>query len=131
MCHYFSFFMYFFLPDFSFSIVKHFDPPTISSIILFFTFDINFSFPSFFHFDFSNLLLCLFNLQRFDYLVYFLLESVAVILLFSFFYRLLDFSFFIANFYIMIQHQCCILYSLFCRLYSCFHQYPCVCFTDW
>ena len=54
-----------------------------------------------------------------------------VILIFLFFYHVLEFSFFITIFYVMLQHQCCMLYSLFCRPYSCFRKYACVCCTDW
>ena len=75
---------------------------------------------------FSYLLLCLFQYPSFQLSVVLFCRKC-----FLFFYHLLDFSFFIAVLYVMIQHRCSILYSLFCTPYSYFHQYPCVCCTDW
>ena len=124
-------FMYSFLPYLSFSTVRHFVLPAISYIILFFTFDINFSFTSFFHNDFFYLLLCLCQSPRFLLSSVLFCRKCCCNFLFLFFYHLLDFSFFIAIFYVMMQHQCFILYSLFYRPYSCFHQYTCGCCTDW
>ena len=44
--------IYSFIPQLSFSIARHFVLPAISLVILFFTFDVTFSFTSFFHVDF-------------------------------------------------------------------------------
>ena len=57
--------MYPFLPHLSFSVVRHFVLPTISSLILFFTFDITFSFTCFFYVDFL-FPVCLFQSPRFQ-----------------------------------------------------------------
>ena len=101
---------------------------TYSLFYLWYHFPLHFFYPVWFF------LACYFvcsNLQGFFYLLQFLVENSVVILFFLFFHHLLDFSFFISILYVMIQHQCCILYSLFCRLYSCFHLFPCVCCTEW
>ena len=120
-------FMYFFLPHLSFFIVQHFVFPAIYSFILFFTFDITFSFTCFFHIEFFYLLLCLFQFPRFRLFVVLLCRECSCnSFFFLFFHYLLDFSFFISIFCIMMQHDCCVLYSLFCRSYSCFYQNFCV-----
>ena len=44
----------------------------------------------------------------------------VVVILFLFFWHLLDLSIFVTVLCFMVPHQCCILYSLFCRPYFCF-----------
>ena len=73
---------------------------------------------------FSCLLLCLFQSPRFRLSAVLFCRMCCCNYFCLLFYNLLDFSFFIAILYVMIQHQCCISHSLFCRPYSCFDQYP-------
>ena len=67
---------------------------------------------------FSCLLLCLFQSPGFRlYMYYFFVESVVIPFFCSFIIFLIFLSLLL---YVMIQDQCCILYSL-CTCYSCFH----------
>ena len=121
-CSTIVFFMYSFLPHLSFSIVRHFFLTAISSLILFFTCDITFSFTSFFHVDFFLSVTFSISISKVSAICCTFFVEIGFVILFHLFcYHLLDFSLFIAILYVMIQHQCCILYSLFCRPNSCFH----------
>lgn len=103
------------------SVVQYSVLPSISSIILFFTllsFLLHLFFLCWFFLACSFIYL---NLQSFYSLLNSFVESAAIILIFLFFYHIFVFWFFIAILYVKIQHQCCILYSLFYRPYSCFH----------
>ena len=123
-------FMYSFFPHWSLYTVWYFILPVISSIILFLPL---ISFSPFFLFPmsiFACLLLYLFQSPGFGLpVVLFCKKCSCNSFFFLFSYHHLDFLIFINVLYVMAQHQCCIVYYLFCRPQSCFHQYPCVCCT--
>ena len=82
---------------------------------------------------FSFLPLISLSPSRLFAMLIFLFQSPGFQLSAFFFLVLISSSwFFILHLHsLLIQHHCCVLYSLFCMPFSCFHHYPCIWCIDW